>query len=56
VALFRRRAYKKKQKIYIPKMAEYGRIEQFRGGLIKVKTFKSNQELWVKTHEIENGE
>ncbi|QIQ63007.1 hypothetical protein SEA_MOAB_142 [Streptomyces phage Moab] len=48
--------FKKEQKVYVPGRAEYGRVKMFRGGLIKVLTFKSRQEIWVKPHEIENGE
>lgn len=55
--LFKRdRQFKKKQKVYITRLAEYGRVEDFKNGLIKVKTFRTRKEIWIVPGEIENGE
>lgn len=54
--LFRKNKFKNRQKVYIPKSAEFGRISQMKDGLIKVNTFRSNREMWLKPEDLENGE
>lgn len=55
MGLFNRDGFRNGQKVYIPKMAQYGTVKMKRGGLIKVKPYKSSEEIWVKPHEIEDG-
>lgn len=58
--MFNRTGFRNKQRVYIPWMKKYGRIEQIRGGLIRIRIInpKPSQpnEIWAKPHEIENGE
>jgi hypothetical protein len=54
MALFKRN-FTKGQKVYIVAMAQYGTVQMKRGGLIKVKPYKSANEIWVHPHEIEDG-
>jgi hypothetical protein len=48
--------FKRKQKVYIIKKAEYGRILDIkRDGLIRVDGFKSG-EMWLRETDIEPGD
>ena len=55
MGIFNRTGYRKGQKVYILKMGQYGTVKMKRGGLIKVQPYKSENEIWVKPHEIEDG-
>lgn len=55
MGLFNRGGFSKGQKVYVVKKAEYGRIEQFKDGLVKVRGFKTG-EMWVRKTDIEAGD
>jgi hypothetical protein len=56
MGIFKRSGYKKGDKVYVIRKAEYGRVEQVKGdGLIKVRGFKTG-EMWVRATDIERGD
>lgn len=55
MGIFNRGGYKNGQKVYIKNIGKYGTVTMKRGGLIKVKPYKSKDEIWVHPHEIEDG-
>ena len=55
MGIFKRAGFSKGQKVYVVQKAEYGRIEQFKGELIKVRGYKTG-EMWVRATVIEAGD
>lgn len=53
----KRHGYKHNQKVYVVGLARYGNIVQYRGGMFRVEMMRgAPKEVWVKPHEIENGQ
>jgi hypothetical protein len=55
MGIFNRSGFSKGQKVYVVRKAEFGRIEQFKDGMIKVRGFKTG-EMWVRPSDIESGD